>query len=710
MPVSLSFPRLVLFGLSGIVSALLVALTFGELTWWLLRPTAPESVPPPHEAYTAPVKNNPFKNTPGVRLAVSASPRVSVYPGNRNTVRTRIARENFDGPVAVKLFSHVAGFNGCEVTIPAGETSAEVEFSAANSVKPGTHALIVTATTLEHIVTATTTAEVTVLATPAPPPRLAVNVSARVQVHQRGMNTFAVRIARGEFDGDVTVSFQTPEGVTVPAVTIAAGKTEATAELLAEGAKPGVFPFTVSARAAPTSTVISAETRGEVEVFASPRLPADVVFVLDCTGSMKGTVARFRNSIPRFTGEFPKAQLEPQVGLVGFQDTTLGQRLQFIRVGGAKLTADFDQFRTEVGGLYLGGGGGEGDSSLDGVAEAADYLFRDGAIRVVVLITDGAPKRVDGRMKSMEETVKHLREKKINQLHVVTLPGHKKAHEPLGEAAKGKYFDLELARKADDFDLLMSDVAKAIIVAIPEPPEGKAELSPAAPPPTLPPIGAVKFPTLPPGAEPDEPRFEELVPAVVPEEIPTAVEKPVEVSALRRAFAVVAWASVIVLLVPLCVFVGQLRFLPGERSSVGACALGYGGGIGVGLCVGVLACLVFGTVAAFGVRLSSATLFGLCVGLAIPLAERLLRAQEPAVESSQQERQTEQAREKKADLPLTESKVSEQKVESPIATAAPVAVKPNITAPKPADGCPGCGRMIPGAVGERYCMLCDKTF
>lgn len=42
----------------------------------------------------------------------------------------------------------------------------------------------------------------------------------------------------------------------------------------------------------------------------------------------------------------------------------------------------------------------------------------------------------------------------------------------------------------------------------------------------------------------------------------------------------------------------------------------------------------------------------------------------------------------------------------------PVAkVKPNITAaPKARDGCPGCGRKIPGAAGTRYCMVCDATF
>ena len=44
------------------------------------------------------------------------------------------------------------------------------------------------------------------------------------------------------------------------------------------------------------------------------------------------------------------------------------------------------------------------------------------------------------------------------------------------------------------------------------------------------------------------------------------------------------------------------------------------------------------------------------------------------------------------------------------AVVAPPVIKPAITAPKPRDACPGCGRTIPGGAGKRYCMVCDNTF
>jgi hypothetical protein len=39
----------------------------------------------------------------------------------------------------------------------------------------------------------------------------------------------------------------------------------------------------------------------------------------------------------------------------------------------------------------------------------------------------------------------------------------------------------------------------------------------------------------------------------------------------------------------------------------------------------------------------------------------------------------------------------------------PVAPAIKSTATRP-DGCPGCGRAVPGKPGARYCMICDQTF
>jgi hypothetical protein len=672
MPGSLaSLPRPVPFALTGAAAGLLVALTFGELTWHLVRPAPP--APEPRGAASV------------ARLAVSASPGASVYCGGRTTIRVRLARDGFDGPVTLKLTSPERGLSAAEVRVPAGDLDGVLQVVAAGDAKPGRYAVTVTAASLGQTLSASAEAEVSVVAVPASPRRLAVSVSPKVPVHQHGKNRFGVFVVRGDFDGPVTVRFDgLPAGVAAPAVTIPAGKGEATAELSAsDDAKPGSHGFSGVARAADAG--VEAESHGAVEVLPSVKLPADVVFALDCTGSMKSTVAGLREALPRFAAELAKARLEARFGLVGFKDTTLGQPLKIVRVGGEKLTADLAGFREAVGELRLGGGGGEGESSLDGIAEAADYRFRDGAVRAVVLVTDGPPKRIDGRASGMEDAVRHLRERKVDQLQVVALPEHRRLFEPLSVSFKGRFLDLKAARELGDFEALAVVLAKSIAAAAPEVPSGQAEPARPAPQPALPPLGPAKLPALPAGAEPDDPRLEKSAPAPSWEEAPVSgAAAESEGAGLARA----AWAAVVAVPVALAVLAAQLILMPGERPTVRSGAACSGVALLVGALAGVLAALALGSLAGpVAARLGSATLFGLVFGLTIPLAERVFRRPE-----------------------LLELPPDESELELLPAAPLPVSVKPNITPPRAADGCPGCARVIPGAPGARYCMLCDGTF
>ena len=597
-------PRPVSFALYGAAAGLLAALTAGELVWHALAPPAAEALP-------APPATSPLP-----RLFVTASPAVSVYPGEANTVAVRVARDRFDGPVTVAFAA--PGISAAEVPLPIGETSGRAVITAAATAKPGAYTLTITATTTAdgRALSASATGEVTVVAPPPQPagPRLAVTVSPAVQVYPRGKNAFTVSVARDGFDDEVTVTFdRLPGGVTGPPVTIPKGRSEAAAELTADAsARPGTYTFAV--RAAPKGAAVAAEAAIAVTVLSIPKVPVDLALALDCTGSMEKAVAGIAAALPPFAAALAKADLDVRFGLVGFQDTTLGQRLKVPRIDGERMTDSAARLGAAMTGLRLGGGGGEGDSSLDGIAEAADCPFREPAVRVVLLVTDGGPKKIDGRMRSMGEAVKYLRAKKIDQLHVVALPEHRKAFEPLSEGAKGAFFDLGAANASGDYDTPLAGLAKAVCDALPARPENRPEASGAAPQPALPPAGSVKPPALPPGAEPDEPKVTPAIPVVGTESQP---QPPVR---------------------------GRLVVL---------------------LAVGAI----------------SGCLFGLVFGLMLPLSEKLFRAN-PTAE------------------PL---ELDPEPVVLPV-------IKPAITAPKPRDGCPGCGRTIPGEAGKRYCMVCDNAF
>ena len=618
----------------------------------------------------------------------------------------RVARDRFEKPVSVKFAAPAVGLSAADVIVPAGATGGQATVLVPPTVKPGTYGLTANATALADGLTLSASAaiEVTVHALPVGLPRLAVGVSPKVQAYQRGKNTFAVRVARGNADEAVTVEFSgLPPGVAAPPITIPAGQTEATAELAVDGtAKPGTHSIAATARVVSGGVTVESRAELSAEVLATPRVPVDVAFVLDCTGSMKKAITGIGAALPEFGSELERGWLDTRFGLVGFQDTTLGQPLQIPRTKGARMTAELRPFRDTIYRLRLGGGGGEGESSLDGLAEAADCPFRAGAVRVLLLITDGGPKRSDGRMKSAAETVKYLRDKRIDQLHVVALPEHRKAFEPLWEGAKGKYLDLAQANNTGEYAKLLADLGRTVCGALPELPANVPEASSAAPEPVLPQMQPVKPPALMPGAEPAEPKIEKPAPPSVPEPI---VAAPAKKQPAHTWSAVGVWALTVLICVSAALLAGQMTVLPGGLPPLRAGATGYGSGWAVGLVFAAIGYFVLNAIAGgFIGRMAGASGLGFGMGLLVPVAGSWLR-REPLPDEEVLDLPPEEP-ESPSPVPPAPAQPEEPK-QVPVA---PV-FKPTITAPtKPRDGCPGCGRAIPGEPGLRYCMLCDTTF
>ena len=749
-PTLATLPRSALLALAGVLAGVVAALTVGELIWYVL---SPEPTPVSPETQLDSPKPEPLAKPQAVpRLAVSVAAAVAVNPAGKNTFGVRVLRDQFDAPVVVR-FDPSDGLSAAEITIPAGGGAGQMEVTAAPDAKPGTYTLTAAAvsTTDTHTLRARTPVAVTVLPPPAPSPRVGVSVSPKVSAYQRGKNTLAVRVARAEFDEPVAVTFDgLPDGVTVPAVTVPAGKTEATAELtVGAGAKLGQTKLTATAKVAPKGVAISAAAEATVEVLDANRSPLDVVLVLDCTGSMAKSADALRRNWSGFTDALAKARFDVRFGLVGFRDTTLNQPLELPTFGGEPLTADAERVAAALRDVRFGGGGGEGESSLDGLAKAADYPLRVGAARVLILVTDGPPKRVDRRVKSIDAAVEHLRARRIDQLHVVALPDHRKRFEPLDAGAKGAFFNLKDATDRDAFGRLTADLAKAITDAIPARPEPKPEPSAVAATAVLPEPKAVAVPAPPAPREPDEPQF--APPDSVPESPAASVDKR---PSAKPVAAIAAWAAAVACVGCVLLFFGQMA-LPGERSTVAALATGYSGGLVVGLGAGALGFVALDAVGiGLVTRQGAAGLFGLLLGLTVAMAELLFRAPPvaalaalpapipPPLAKPQAATQVPQkprtpildldlppveayprapakplppakppAPLLDLDLPPVEAYPSAPKVPPPLPPAVPPAHKPNIGgAAKPGDGCPGCGRKIPGAVGTRYCMVCDKTF
>ncbi len=213
----------------------------------------------------------------------------------------------------------------------------------------------------------------------------------------------------------------------------------------------------------------------------------DVVFVLDVTGSMQPAIDGVRDGINAFVGELDKRQLDARVALVAFRDRHPKDKggddedpvaLDF---GDGSFTKDVAAFKAKVATLKAERGGDPEESSLDALAFASRLAFRTGATRVLMLITDERPKLPDKEIPSVDAAARLLRERNIDQLHLVvpefvlsdrgeffkdkagnTIPVLA-VYRPLQSVAPGEWFPLRLGKaEGPGFDKVLPKVGEAI--------------------------------------------------------------------------------------------------------------------------------------------------------------------------------------------------------------------------------------------------------
>ena len=186
----------------------------------------------------------------------------------------------------------------------------------------------------------------------------------------------------------------------------------------------------------------------------------------------------------------------------------------------------------------------------------------------------------------------------------------------------------------------------------------------------------------------------------------------------ERTRAFVAWALVIVLFVCGALVAGQLTFLPGAVPSIRVAAVGYGGRLAAGLLAGLSVSFSAFDVLGISVlgRIAGASAFGLCVGAVVPLVERLFREKPESIRAPKttdpptvpRPKESAPAPRKPAPLPTPPVEPLElDDAPAPVGPAAPPLQAEHRFREAAATRCPGCGRTIPGAVGVRYCMVCD---
>lgn len=112
---------------------------------------------------------------------------------------------------------------------------------------------------------------------------------------------------------------------------------------------------------------------------------ADIVFVIDTTGSMGGVINNVKNNISQFVDILNSNHISARLGLVTYKD---------IYADGYNSTSNFGWFGDSAGfkntlsGISAYGGGDSPESAVDGLEEARRMGFQSLAKKFIILVTD----------------------------------------------------------------------------------------------------------------------------------------------------------------------------------------------------------------------------------------------------------------------------------------------------------------------------------
>lgn len=162
---------------------------------------------------------------------------------------------------------------------------------------------------------------------------------------------------------------------------------------------------------------------------------ADVVFVIDTTGSMWDEIQNVRNNIDSFVSKLEENKVDIRLGLVEYRD---------IYADGIGSTKSYDwytsvdSFKNELASLGVGGGGDTPESVVDALYCARNMKYRSGVRKYIILLTDADYKNgtsVDAGA-TLEDEIQKLCTEEI-VVSVVTTPYYASVYNQLVSQTEG---------------------------------------------------------------------------------------------------------------------------------------------------------------------------------------------------------------------------------------------------------------------------------
>jgi MFS family permease len=598
----LALPKPILFGLCGAAGGLLGALLLGELLWLLLSPREVEAPPP------------------RVQMAGPKAP-VPVYAGGKNRFRVKIGREGFtEGKVILDAPDPSWGIRVTPVTLGPGQDEGSVEIHADRATPPKEHQVRIRGRSLDGKVPEGKEVEAGSLALKVAvnprPASIGLAAAPSVKLYQGRQIRLTLRAARENYDGKIPVAFAgVPKGLTVkdakdPAakeLAFPAGKDATSLEVdlvASDDLAPQTYNLTLSARGAaggPQLKEVSAQV--QLEILKTPQ--ADILFVLDLTGSMQFAINGVKDGILKCVSELDKRVINARVGLVGFRDIEADKERPFVlKFDGETFTRNFESFKDQVNGLKAKDGGDIPESSLQAMALAAEQRFRPDAAKVIVLITDAPPKiHMMEPVSTVEQAVDVVAKSPINQVHLIVRRGDQPTYKRFQDERKrpGVFFPIEDVTRGDAFAEILPQLGAAISkITAPEAPEAPKT---TAEPPALPEASSTQ--ELPP------------VESVGTLQAVQSASRYATSDFFRLVLAIAIWTMAVAACISFLILAGQFFYTKQTWPPGGEVGRAVGGGVLAGLVGGAVGQLVGGSLtgSTVGEALSRILGWGLLGGL-----------------------------------------------------------------------------------------------
>ncbi|WP_010237147.1 flagellin [Clostridium arbusti] len=117
---------------------------------------------------------------------------------------------------------------------------------------------------------------------------------------------------------------------------------------------------------------------------------ADIVFVIDRTGSMGSKIDDVKNNIDGFINKISDDGIDVNMGLISYGDINPSQGADSILK--SNITSDLTTFKSYINDISLTGGGDSNESGLEGIADATNgalsYDLRAESTKQFILVTD----------------------------------------------------------------------------------------------------------------------------------------------------------------------------------------------------------------------------------------------------------------------------------------------------------------------------------